>query len=121
MKGDCAPAVALPDESGALPADARHILAGEASLHAERRAGPPLAVEAMADRNANGLAFASDLQLSARAGSLADHLSYESTDDARRIIDHRDDARIIHARRSDDAERADDLLLAVPVGRHDQR
>src|SRR4029078_848283 len=37
------------------------------------------------------------------------------------VVDHRDDARIVEPRRSDEAEDADDALLGVAIGRHPQR
>ena len=70
-EGDCATTVAFAREGRALARDAGHILAGESRLHAEGGAGPSLAVEAMADRDAKRLAVGNDLQLTAGTGGLA--------------------------------------------------
>ena len=70
-EGDGATPVAFAREGRALARDACHILAGESRLHAEGGAGPSLAVEAMADRDAKRLAVGNDLQLTAGTGGLA--------------------------------------------------
>ena len=67
-------------------------------------------------RKITGLPHARASALCAPSGAAKD-----ARDDFRRVIHHRDDARVVQPRRADDAEGADDPALAVAQGRRDQR
>src|SRR5262249_2914471 len=69
-EGDGIAAVGDAHELDRAPLDA-DLLAWEARVGAEDAAGPPLAVQAVADRNADGLARAGEPKLPAAAGRLA--------------------------------------------------